>query len=312
MPLLRISARGCTPAPHDGSGTLEQALARHLADPACGKGPVIIMVHGYKYTPLDNRHCPHRAILSLAPEAGRRHALSWPRHLGFGRGRADEGLALAFGWHARGAIWHVSTAARVAGAALAETVAQVTRLADGRPVHIVAHSLGARVALSALQILPAQSVQNVILLAGAEYQSTTARALLSPGGAAARVLNVTSRENALFDRLAETFIAPPFGGDRVLGKGWLRLPNLATLRLDDPASLAALARAGFRIAPPAARICHWSPYMRPGVFPLYRALLRGEMGFAALCHLLPRPAGGGRPAPPPLAVPPLSGLPNAP
>ena len=34
------------------------------------------------------------------------------------------------------------------------------------------------------------------------------------------------------------------------------------------------AWAGFGRAPPGRPLCHWSPYIRHGVFPLYRARLR--------------------------------------
>jgi hypothetical protein len=73
----------------------------------------------------------------------------------------------------------------------------------------------------------------------------------------------------------------------MLGAGTVALPNLTTLQLDDAASLAALRRAGYRIAPPARLVCHWSPYLRPGVFPLYRAVLDGALGLGQLRALLP-------------------------
>jgi hypothetical protein len=40
----------------------------------------------------------------------------------------------------------------------------------------------------------------------------------------------------------------------------------------------ALARLGFPLRPASARICHWQPYLRPGVFALYRALLARSLG----------------------------------
>jgi hypothetical protein len=47
-----------------------------------------------------------------------------------------------------------------------------------------------------------------------------------------------------------------------------------TLQLDDPETLDVLGSAGFDIGAPAARICHWSPYTRPGALAFYGALLR--------------------------------------
>jgi hypothetical protein len=45
------------------------------------------------------------------------------------------------------------------------------------------------------------------------------------------------------------------------------------LRIDAASTRAALAELGLRIRPPATRICHWSAYMRPGLFAVYRRML---------------------------------------
>ena len=39
----------------------------------------------------------------------------------------------------------------------------------------------------------------------------------------------------------------------------------------------SLARMGHVIAPAQGRVSHWSPYLRPGVFSVYRALLSGDL-----------------------------------
>ena len=62
---------------------------------------------------------------------------------------------------------------------------------------------------------------------------------------------------------------------------------LVTLQLDDAQSLAALRGLGFPIAPPDRLICHWSPYLREGVFPLYRAILSGDLTLDRLRAVLP-------------------------
>jgi hypothetical protein len=46
------------------------------------------------------------------------------------------------------------------------------------------------------------------------------------------------------------------------------------LQMDHPDTLAALRGAGFEIGAPVTRICHWSPYTRPGVLAMYDRLLR--------------------------------------
>ena len=85
----------------------------------------------------------------------------------------------------------------------------------------------------------------------------------------------------------EMLVRPPRRGDRMIGHTALPLPNVATLQIDHAPSLAALRRAGYRVAPPLRRICHWSPYLRPGLFPLYRAFLDDRLPLRSLRALLP-------------------------
>jgi pimeloyl-ACP methyl ester carboxylesterase len=270
MPLLQVTAGPDGPALFGASRDLESALDMALGTP----GPVIVMIHGYKFAPGHATACPHRHILSLEPIAGCWKALSWPRSLGFGRGLHEEGLGISFGWPARGTIWQAYRAAEQAGRALAELVHALRRRAPDRPVHVLTHSLGARVALSALPHLPAGAMGRAILLNPAEYGGHARQALCSAAGRTAEVFNVTSRENDLFDFLLERLIAPPQDGDRTLAQTMPCRPNTLTLQLDHAGTLETLREMGFAIAPPGGRICHWSAYLRPGVFDLYRALLR--------------------------------------
>jgi len=265
MPLVRVDF-----SETGGLAGLQMA-AREAAR---GTGPVIVMIHGYRFSPGDPRHCPHRHILALDPARGGRKALSWPRALGFGAGGADEGLGIAFGWPARGSIWAAYGRAALAGRGLAVLVRALRDAAPHRPVHLIGHSLGARVGLQALPHLPEAALSRAILLAGAEYASRAETALATPAGRAVEIVNVTSRENDLFDMLLERLIAPARPGDRSLGQGLTPRRNALTLQLDDPRTLAALAARGYRVAPPGRRICHWSGYLRPGVFDLHADLLR--------------------------------------
>lgn len=269
MPLLHINSGRHGPVLHASASRLDTTLARALG----GCGPIIVMLHGYKFTPGHPVACPHRHILSLAPGRNCRKALSWPRELGLGRGTPDEGLGIAFGWPARGTIWQAYRQAGEAGSHLATLIRQIRRHAPRRPVHLIAHSLGARVALRALAQLPEGSIGRMILLAGAEFGTHARAALDSPAGHCAQLINVTSRENDLFDFLLERLIAPPAPGDGCLAQHMPRRANTLTLQLDHVATPVSLAAAGFALAPPTARICHWSSYLRPGVFALYRALL---------------------------------------
>ena len=44
---------------------------------------------------------------------------------------------------------------------------------------------------------------------------------------------------------------------------------------------------GHTLPAPLARICHWSPYMRPGVLPLCRAFIDSRLALASLRPSLP-------------------------
>lgn len=260
MPVIKVDADQPPPA------GLDRALAG-----LPGHAPVILMIHGYRYSPAAPRCDPHRHILSLDPDCPGRRALSWPRALGLGAGTGDEGLAIAFGWEARGllgrAYGRAGLAGRTAGA-LVSTVAGRT----GRPVAVIAHSLGARVALQALAHADPGSIGRVVLMAGAEFRDTAAAALDRPAGRRAEVLNITSRENDLFDLAMELWLdrgrrqALGFGLDRPAGN-WL------DVQIDDHATLAALECLGFPVERRPLRLSHWTPYLRRGLFDFYRTAL---------------------------------------
>jgi pimeloyl-ACP methyl ester carboxylesterase len=237
-------------------------------------GPVIIMVHGFKYAPGHVTECPHRHIFALDPARDCFKVVSWPRGLGFDGRAPGEGLAIGFGWNARGSPWRAYGEAARAGQALADLVSAVRRRAPHRPVHAIAHSFGARVVLAALAHLAPGALGRIILLAGAEFGHNAGAALDTPAGRAAEIVNVTTRENDLYDALLEWLMPAPARGDRSLGLALRPGANVLTLQLDDGDTLAALGRAGFDIAPPTARICHWSPYTRAGALPFYARLLR--------------------------------------
>lgn len=283
MPILRITAKDGQTRLFGGDEDLMTALAGALDD---DPGPITVMIHGYKYMPGHPDHCPFDQILSVAPARPGPRVVSWPRRLGL-RGRRGEGLGLAFGWEARGTPRAAHARAALAGDALAALLARLHALAPDRPVRIVAHSMGARVALRAIALSPPGVVRTAVLMAAAEFDATAMVALSSPGGAGCSVLNVTSRENDFFDFLGERILPLPVPGARMLGAGALWLPNLAHLQIDDPRSLSALGRAGYRIETSRRRVCHWSPYLRAGLFPLYRAVLAEDLTLSRLRGMLP-------------------------
>ncbi len=196
--------------------------------------------------------------------------LSWPRALGFG-GNANRGLAIAFGWEARGTLRAAYHRAGQTGRDLAHLISTL-HLATRRPIALIGHSLGVRVLLAALPHLPQGSVGRMVLLAGAEFRTKAARSLTSPAGKTAEVINITSRENDIFDFGLELLVS----GTRhqALGFG-LPTPcsNWLDIQIDDRATLRMLASLGFPMDNRALRMSHWSPYMREGVFDFYRTAL---------------------------------------
>jgi len=270
VPLLQINALRDHPA-LAGAMPLEQSLDRHIAA-LHRSSPIVVLVHGYKFSPFDQRRDPHDNILSMAPRS-RLGVISWPRHLGFGRGRADEGLCIGFGWQARGTFWQAYREAAVAGQALARLIGLIAQRSD-RKVHIVAHSLGARVALAGIAASESGAVGRAILMAAAEFQDPAGQCLSGTAGRRAEIINVTSRENDLFDAMVERLIHPN-GRVRALGAGLLEPhPDWLDIQIDHTPTLVALADLGHRIPLPSRRICHWSGYLRPGLFGFYSDLIR--------------------------------------
>lgn len=246
---------------------IEQAIDRAIRDVGDPRAPIVIMIHGYRYSPSVPSRDPHRQILGLAPAPGTRGIVSWPRRLGLA---GPQGLGLAWGWEAGGTIWGAHKRAAASGLALARVIARLRAAAPDRPVHILAHSLGARVACSALQGLRAGDVHRIVLLAAALSQEEALQASASPAGSHAEVFNMHGAENWLFDTLLR--LALPFSGRR-LAPGSITTDRWVDLSLDDPQVLGRLGRLGWRVAPPLARVCHWSGYLRPGVWAFHRALL---------------------------------------
>ncbi len=284
MAFLRINAVGESPRLHGSPADVNTAL-----DPLVeGDGPIIIMIHGFKYQPGNPHHCPHRHIFSLDPDHLPWKAPSWPRQLGFGLGHADEGHAIAFGWNSRGTLLQAQARALEAGRALAKVVARLHEMAPERPVHIIGHSLGADIALEALHHLPRNAVDRIISLTGASYQSRALSALETPAGSTCELFNITSRENDPFDYLFELLTPAPRRGDRAIGQG-LMARNALTIQIDCLETLKQLDTCGFAIPHPRRRVCHWSTYTRAGTLRFYKNLMRSPEAtpLASLRNQLP-------------------------
>ncbi|MEM1066946.1 MAG: hypothetical protein AAGJ74_15705 [Pseudomonadota bacterium] len=297
MSIVRYNAVGDHPAP-EAPGALEAALTRLPPE-----APLVILIHGYKYSPHSATRNPHDHIFSLTPPRGGR-STSWPRHLGLGRGAPGEGLCVAFGWDAWGTIWAAAARAHTAGRALSRLIDAIGARRAG-PVDVFAHSLGVRVGLGALPGLAPGRVGRMILLSGAEFQARAGTALATPAGRTAEIVNVTSRANRAFDLMVEGLLQLPWAGGRALGAGIGAAPGLwRDLDIDDPEVRAHLALRGFPTRPPAHSVCHWSGYLRPGLFRLYRAILRDRLPLSILPPSPERDGADARPA--------LWGAPNLP
>jgi hypothetical protein len=251
------------------------------------------MVHGYKFSPSLPQFDPHRHILSLDPDRASRKAVSWPTALGAtpdGAGAAEP-LCLAIGWEARRSPWQAYRMAAAAGAPLAALVNALHAIRPDLRIGALAHSMGARVVLSTLAQAQAGALSRAVLMAPAEMGRVAARFLDTPGGRAADILCVTTRENAVFEQLLGWTVGPHRVFDRAIGHRSRGLhPRLTHLRLHDPDACAVLAAMGYPLAPAMARVCHWSVYLRDGLFPLYRAVLTGRLPVAALRAALPAQA----------------------
>lgn len=229
---------------------------------AAGHGPVVVMLHGFKYAPGVGRHCPHRTLFAGGE--------AWASGLGLGREAGTLGLAV--GWPARGQLHRIHDRARRIGVELGALLTDLHHAAPHRPVQLIAHSLGAEVALSALEYAPAGAIQRIVLLTGASFSQRAESALATPAGRQAELLNVTSRENDVFDFLFERLVGADRPGNSALGQG-IKAPNALNLQLDCPASLRGLAGLGLPIAPSHRPVCHYSSYRRQGAMALYRRFL---------------------------------------
>lgn len=255
MPLLTVNA------PDDAGAPL--LLPPAVTRAAGTASRAVIMVHGFKYSPALPAHCPHAKI--YAPD-------TWPAGLGL---TGSDTLCIGFGWPARGRLRRIHNDALCRGAQLASLITTLSRV--GNQVHIVAHSLGATLALAALPYLAAGSVGRMLLLSGAAHRNMAEHALRCPAGRQATFIQITSGENAIFDRMFE--LAVP--GSGAIGRG-INAPGAHRVVIDCARTRVGLARLGYPIAAPERAICHWSSYRRSGVMALNKALLSGALSPCAL------------------------------
>ncbi|MEH6521062.1 alpha/beta hydrolase [Sulfitobacter sp.] len=263
MPLLRINASTKGLSLHGSA----QPVSGALAQVAATQGPVVIMVHGYKYSPFIHKNCPHARIFALQ---------GWPTPLGV---HQSDVQGIAFGWHARGGLRQAYSTALDRARDLAQLISSFR---GRRDVHLIAHSLGATLCLAALPYLRAGDVGRIVLLSGAAHLGLANHALNTPAGRSCEMFHVTSGENALFDHVFEQ-VVPDTGA---IGRG-LSCRHAMRIHIDCNRTLSKLSDLGYPLAPPQRRVCHWSSYTRPGVMLLNAALLNGTLPFCDLRSAIP-------------------------
>ncbi|HEU0221288.1 MAG TPA: alpha/beta hydrolase [Paracoccaceae bacterium] len=289
MAILSVTVRGGTVAPAGSGGTVDAALAASLKS-LPEAAPIVILIHGYRFDPADPAHDPHRLIFAPAPARASWKLPSWPGGLGFAGGAAAQGLCIGFGWPARAGHMRTLLAsgrtgfaevyhrAGALGGALAGLIEAIAERAPGRPIDILAHSLGARVAVAAMPHLSSRggrALGRMILLGGAEFAGRAEAAFTAaPDTAQPEVYSVTARHNDLYDALFERFAPRGKGADHALARGMPRLRNWLSLQIDHPRVRAWAASYGIRLEAPDRRICHWGFYTLPGAMTLYAHILR--------------------------------------
>jgi pimeloyl-ACP methyl ester carboxylesterase len=290
MAYIGITASGDGLAAADG-GDLDTRLERALATLGPG-APVVVLIHGYKFDPARPADDPHRTLYAFQPIPRSWKVRSWPAGLGFDADDPAEGLCLGFGWPAvephlptliaagRTGFARVYERAGAMALRLAELVARLQALAPEREVDLLAHSLGARVALGALAHLDL-APGRIVLLGAAEFDARAREALAAcPAPRPPMIYNVTARANDFYDAAFETFAPRRDWGERAVGLG-LRdpLPFWLDLQLDRADVTEWVNAQGIPLRPAEARLCHWSFYTRSGAFEVYQAILRRRRGW---------------------------------
>lgn len=246
--------------------------------------PIILFVHGYRYSPLIKETDPQSSL--YAQGAGRAcwKVKSWPHHLGLFDSDRPYAIGLAYGWDAAPRyklpifnLRDIYMRAYEEAQHLATVLHLIKQINPTRKIDFFAHSMGARVVLQAIHMAPDSNLGRVILLGGTEYSDTAYEVLKTPAAQSAEFYNITARQNILYDVLF-AYLGPWVGnGEKLLGAGLQSAPsNWIDIRLDCPQTMERLQHIGVNLAKPDLGFCHWTFYIRDGVFDLYRYIFERQ------------------------------------
>ncbi len=269
MAVLRLNAHGDVPLCARHSEQPLEALLTHSLHNLPEKAPVVFLTHGLRYSPWQQGVDPHDRILSAHPQRHHWKAKAWPRKLGLAPDQNGQGLAIALGWHARSSLWQAIGKAEQAGRALGRVADLVTDLRPDLRLGFVGHSLAGRVAMEALFAARHANFRRILLLSPAEHLERAARALAAPAARNVDVVSVLTAEDKIFS----LGFAAATGARAILAHGGPQSSNWVDLRISEPHVVDALAQRGLPLAPWQRSICHWSAYLRAGVWPIYRQFL---------------------------------------
>ena len=256
--------------PKSRSGfTISLPSARHI----------IIMVNGFDYDPTETgEDNPHRTL--FVDWSDNIHAFA-----------AHEWECFSFGWYSaelQPASWMGGLVrgywnpyrwgwelAGKAGGILAKTIEP--RLDDsGSDIRIIAHSMGARVVLTALAQLPRSSVKRVLLLNGSEYSQT---AWVVAHYTEAHVLNVVVEADDVLSKLGSVFAPQEFIESVVGQSGLADSPDSwLDIRLDHPEVQRRASACGYdelRGDNPKKIADHWYTYTHKPNWKLFGDFIGG-------------------------------------
>ena len=249
---------------------------------------ILIMINGFDFDPTEKgRDNPHLKLFPYWEENLRSCMEENWAYFGFGWYSAELELsswiggALRAHWNPYRWAWEL---AGNAGGILAQTIQR--RLVDeasngdesiSATICIIAHSLGVRVALSALTQLPAVSVNRILLLNGSEY-SQTSKVIANYTNA--EVLNCTVNSDDVLNKLGSVF-APEAFIKAVVGQSGIELSpsNWVDFCLDDQDVQTRAANSGYdniRGDNPTKIADHWYSYNHDGNWPLFCDFLSGK------------------------------------